>query len=159
MEGSLPPSFQHIDDNVPQPRLEVRRVFSSILMNTQFWPTSYQWPIVNHMGPFTLSLTEGDEDVPGTIAIRQEAEKEASDGISITDPNRKHLCIHQVWCAKTARKWDKKGTSTRCWTSRGCLRGNGSATKEHLETFGSPERKTVGNPLTWNLDFTNTGER
>ena len=149
MEGSLPPSFQRSGSNVPQPRLEVRRVFSSILMNTQFWPTSYQWPIVNHMGPFTL-LTEGDEDVPGTIAIRQEAGSERRD--FYLDPNRDYICIHQVWCEKTAGKWAKEREYTLLDLKR-LPEGQWYATKEHLETFGSPERKTVGNALTWNLDL------
>jgi hypothetical protein len=130
----------------------VRRVFSGggIAINSQFWPTDDQWPMVEQAGPSAAFLNEGRENLPGTIAIRHEAGNIRRD--FYIDPNRDYICIKWVWWEKTAGKWAKEREYTLLDLKK-LPEGQWYATKERLTTYGSPQRKTRGYELTWNLDF------
>lgn len=144
--GPLPAPFNRPGSKVQPPRLSIHR---SVFMNMQWWPTSYQWPVVDTSGPFAF-LTEQGEALPGTVAIRTDAGDMRRD--YYLDPKRDYICVHQVWWEKVFGQWAKQ-RQYELLDLKQLPGGQWYATKQRLTTYANPERKLGGYEITWNIDL------
>jgi hypothetical protein len=144
-EGPWPPS---VSDAGPTD-LSVNLLDGGPLFNKSNWPTHYQWFPVFEAGPSVL-LKDDPQAMPGTIALRKERGNTRRD--IYLDPARDYICVQCVSWKKRSDKWEKE-REDKLLDLRQLPEGPWYATKRFEKTYGSPERKTRGHEITWNLDF------
>ena len=129
-------------------RLRVHRADGVGIFNSAHWPRSYQWPVVNRMGPFQI-VGDSEERVPGTIMIRGEAGDVRND--YVLDPDRDHICRKWIRWRKRSGQWEREWEENLSDFDR-LLDGQWYAKRRNSKRYANPERGTDGSATTCQVE-------